>query len=288
VSPASKRAERPPQTRRDVEEPKPGSGSRQARRAAREQESRRYAVIYDIEGPRVRLGIAWFVVAFAALVGGPLSTAVVYGLTAAIAAAQAARSWRRLGFRINEIVAAAGAGAIALGAVLGSGGMGAGLIGAAIAAYAAAASDRKSSNRAIANAGMTLRCALFPGVAAGSMVLLLRLDVGASIALLLLVSAYEIGDFLYGSGASNAIEGPLAGIAAMGVMTFIVSGFPVTSLDVREALVVCGITMLAAPLGQLLASAILPRAGAPASGLRRLDSLLLAAPIWAYSVGILG
>ncbi len=74
----------------------------------------------------------------------------------------------------------------------------------------------------------------------------------------------------------------------MGVMTFIVSGFPVTSLDVREALIVCGITMLAAPLGQLLASAILPRAGAPASGLRRLDSLLLAAPIWAYSVGILG
>ena len=74
----------------------------------------------------------------------------------------------------------------------------------------------------------------------------------------------------------------------MAVMTFIVSGFPVTSLDVREALIVCGITMVAVPLGQLLASAILPHAGAPASGLRRIDSLLLAAPIWAYSVGILG
>ena len=57
---------------------------------------RRYAVVYDIEGPRVRLGMLWFVVAAVALAIGPFSTSLVYGVTAAIAAAQVARVWRRL------------------------------------------------------------------------------------------------------------------------------------------------------------------------------------------------
>ena len=35
---------------------------------------RRYAVVYDIEGPRVRLGMLWFVVAAVALAIGPFST----------------------------------------------------------------------------------------------------------------------------------------------------------------------------------------------------------------------
>jgi len=40
------------------------------------------------------------------------------------------------------------------------------------------------------------------------------------------------------------------------------------------------------PAGQLVASAVLPSAGAPASALRRIDSLLLLAPAWAYVVGL--
>jgi hypothetical protein len=56
---------------------------------------RRYAVVYDIEGPRVRLGMLWFLVAGLAVAIGPLATAVVYGGAAAVAAAQVARVWRR-------------------------------------------------------------------------------------------------------------------------------------------------------------------------------------------------
>ncbi len=43
---------------------------------------------------------------------------------------------------------------------------------------------------------------------------------------------------------------------------------------------------LLAPAGQLVASALLPSATTPASGLRRLDSLLLAAPVWVWGVGL--
>jgi len=42
-----------------------------------------------------------------------------------------------------------------------------------------------------------------------------------------------------------------------------------------------------APAGQLFASALLPTAGSPASALRRLDSLLLAAPVWCIGIGVI-
>ena len=38
------------------------------------------------------------------------------------------------------------------------------------------------------------------------------------------------------------------------------------------------------PLGQLMGSAVLPRADAKASALRRLDSLLLLGPVWVFGL----
>ena len=113
-----------------------------------------------------------------------------------------------------------------------------------------------------------------------SMVLLARLDQGSAIALLLLVSAYETGDYIVGSGARNPYEGPAAGLTAIVVITFIVSTLPISALSFGQAWFFGGMVGVLAPLGQLFASALLPTAGSPASALRRLDSLLLAAPAW--------
>lgn len=248
---------------------------------------RRYAVVYDIEGPRVRLGMLWFVVAAVALAVGPFSTSLVYGITAAIAAAQVARVWRRLRLRPNEIVAAAMAGAMTVGACLGAGGAGIGVLGGVVAAMLVATGDRKSPHRSVADAGWTIQCALFPGLAAMSMVLLSRLDQGSAIALLLLVSAYETGDYIVGSGARNPFEGPAAGLAAIVVVTFMVSTLPISTLSFGEAWLFGGIVAVLAPAGQLFASALLPTAGSPASALRRLDSLLLAAPVWCIGIGVI-
>jgi hypothetical protein len=166
----------------------------------------------------------------------------------------------------------------------GPGGLGLGLLAATGAALAAANADTRSRNPLLADAGWTLQCALAPGLAAGCMVLLVRFEIGAAIALLLLVSAYEIGDYLVGSGGSSALEGPAAGLAAIVVITFVISVLAVPPFDFTSAWIFGALVGVLAPAGQLLASALLPDRGSPASGLRRLDSLLLAGPVWAVGV----
>ena len=268
---------------------RPGKRAQRARTSRSRRIQRRYVAPYDLEGPKVRLGISWFFVAMAALALGPLTTAVVYGLVAAVAAAQTARAWRRRrspAERPTEAVAAAIALAMGLGATLGAGGAGLALLGGVALAYVAASGDMRSPNRAITDAGWTLQCGAPIGFAVVSMVLLARLDQGSAIALLLLVSAYEVGDFIVGSGARNPYEGPAAGASAIVVITFIVSTMPISTLSFGEAWLFGGIVAIGAPLGQMAASALLPAAAAPATALRRLDSLLIVAPVWAWGVGL--
>lgn len=273
----------------EVEEQEARKVSNRVRKARSERSRRlrrRYAVVYDTDGPRVRLGILWFLVAATALAIGPFFTALAYGGAAAVAAAQTARCWRRRGHRPNELVAAGLAALLGLGACLGAGGSGLALVVGAVVACVVASGDTASKHPLLADAGWTLQCAMAPGFVAMSMVLLARLDQGSAIALLLLVSAYETGDYLVGSGASNPYEGPAAGLAAIVVITFILSTLPISTLGFGEAWLFGGAVGLLAPAGQLAASALLPSAASPASGLRRLDSLLLAAPLWAFGVGL--
>jgi hypothetical protein len=100
------------------------------------------------------------------------------------------------------------------------------------------------------------------------------------------VSAYETGDFLIGAGSANPYEGPAAGAAAIVVITFIVSTLPISTLSFGEAWLFGGLVAVLAPVGQWAGSALLPAASSPASALRRLDSLLLSAPLWAWGVGL--
>jgi hypothetical protein len=258
----------------------------QQQRASGRRGGRRYAVVYDIDGPRVRLGMLWFVVAAPALVLGPATAALCYGAAATVAAAQTTKVWRQHRRRPSMAVAAGGAAAMSVGAVLGAGGFGLALAGTAVAACIHAAGDDRS-NGVFEDAGWTLQCAVPAGLVAASMVLLVRLEVGAAVSLLVLVSVYEIGDFLIGSGASNVYEGPVAGAAAVAVFTFIIAALEVPPFDFASAWAFGLAVALLAPVGQLAASALLPSAASPASGLRRLDSLLLAAPLWAFAVGLL-
>jgi hypothetical protein len=276
---------RPRRPGRSPSTDEPPSGRRSG--GSRSRRARRYAVPYDIDGPRVRLGIAWFFLAAAAIAIGPLPTALVYGGAAGVASAQTARCWRRRRNRPNEVAAGVMAALMGIGACFGAGGAGVAVLAGVGVAYVVATTDVRSPHPAIVDAGWTLQCALPPGLVALSMVLLSRLDQGSAFALLLLASAYETGDFLVGSGARNPYEGPAAGASAIVVITFIISTLPISTLDFGEAWLFGGLMVLLAPLGQLLASALLPSAKAPASALRRLDSLLLAAPAWCYGIGLL-
>ena len=102
------------------------------------------------------------------------------------------------------------------------------------------------------------------------------------------VCMYDAGDFMCGAGYDNRIVGPIAGVVGAIAVASALSLITPSPLD-GVAAVVLGIVMaLCAPLGQLLASAILPRAKAFAPVLRRLDSWLVCAPMFLFGVWIVG
>jgi hypothetical protein len=264
------------------------SGPRPAGRARRNPAAdwARLAPVYDTDGPRVRYGVVWFGVAFLGVVASPVSAGFVYGAAAAWAARQVVQAWRSASWQAD--LAAALAGVSVLAAVGGPGAAAVALGLASVIAVVAGANAPTAGLRGSAGhmaAAGVLLSAVVPVAVAGVAMVLVRIESPAAAGVLLIfVSVYEMGDYLVGSAASNPIEGPLAGGAAV-----IVTGFPMALLfvepfDVMGAWLL-GIVALCCPVGQWIASAVLPRPGAHAPALRRVDTLLLLAPLWVVATG---
>lgn len=247
---------------------------------------RRYAVVYDVEGPRIRLGILWFAAVVAGLVVGPALLVPLYAASAGWAGHQIAMAWRAAGLPGDPWLAAAGAAAITAVAAFGVPLVGVVVLALVLLAVVIAASGDRRRAGLLAAAGTTMQSALFPGLAGAGVVLTLRLEIGATVVLLMLVAVYEIGDYVVGSGASSSFEGPAAGAVAVAVASFVVAVLRAPPFDGAEALVFGGFVAVGCPLGQLFGSAVLPSADAHAPALRRLDSLLVLAPAWALLIGI--
>jgi hypothetical protein len=245
---------------------------------------------YDLDGPRVRLGLVWFVALLGAIalstvdVGGvslgPWPLAVVLALVAGAAGSQTAAAWMRVGARPCQPVAGLGALVLPLAAAVGTGSLGLATIAMAAFAVLGAALDRSRDRSVLADAGLTLRCGLVAGLAAGGVVLISQLEIGAAVALVLLVCAYDLGDFLIGTGASTPVEGPISGMVAAGVVSFALGVFAVPPFELASALIFGGLATVLFPLGQLTATELLPATDARAPALRRIDSLLLVSPVW--------
>jgi hypothetical protein len=91
-----------------------------------------------------------------------------------------------------------------------------------------------------------------------------------------------MGDYLVGTGANGMVEGPIAGMAAVLVLTFTEAVFQLGPFDARAAWVFGGMVAALAPLGAPLASALAPAADAKVPALRRLDAWLVLAPVWCW------
>jgi hypothetical protein len=239
------------------------------------------AVVYDVDGPRIRLGVAWFAIALGAVTLSPISAALVYGAAAGWAARQIVQAWRSVSWQADV---ATGLGAIPVLAALGGTRP---LVGALVAALlvavgAAAAPDgaRMPGSGGRLAAAAILAFSLVPAIAGASVVLVRAESVAAALVLVLLVSAYEMGDFIVGSGASTPVEGPLAGITTAMLVGLPLAVLLVTPFDGAGAALL-GFAALACPLGQVVASATLPDAGAAAPALRRIDTLIVLGPLWA-------
>ena len=245
---------------------------------------RRLAVVYDIEPPHVRLGVAWFVLVCVALAVGVLALAVVFATAAALAAYQSARCWRlRKPNRPDQHLAAIVAGGMGLAATLSVGAVGAVvLVGVVLAVFRAFTETRAPF---VLTASRTLLCSLWPGAAAAGMVTAYRFEIWTAVALLLAVSAYETGDYLVGSGSRTKFEGPIAGAVATMVVILTVAAIGLPPFEISNALQFGLLAAVLCPAGQVVGSLVLPAAAAPAPALRRLDSWLLLAPTWAWLTG---
>ena len=244
------------------------------------------AVVYDIEGPRVRLGVAWF-----------LGAAGRHRAQPARPTAPGLRGGRRAGRPPDR----AGLG---LGGLAGRRGRGLGAVpvlaaprrhpvavataalGAVVAVGCACAPDGARLPGSGGRGGRGRHHAassLVPALGAASFVLVRRaLGRGRRRCCSVVASAYEVGDYIVGSGASNPIEGPLAGITTATLVALPLALVLVEPYDTGRRRPAARSPPLACPLGQIVASATLPGARAPTPrALRRIDTLLLLAPVWA-------
>ena len=265
----------------------PGPPSPRPRPAARRGiDRRRLAVVYDIEGPRVRLGVAWFAVALGATLLSAPTTALVYAAAAGLAARQIVRAWGSVSWQA-DVAAAMGALPV-LAALVGVpfALMTAGLVVAVSIGCSLAPDGERlpGSGGRLAAAGI-LCLSLVPALAGASFVLIRVESVIAATVLLLMVSAYEAGDYIVGSGASNPVEGPLAGITTSTLLALPLALVLVEPFD-AAGIGLLAFAAVACPLGQIVASAALPGAAAHAPALRRLDTLLVLAPVWAAAAGV--
>jgi hypothetical protein len=240
----------------------------------------RFAYRPRVDGPHGRLGVLWFLVAVGACLAGWYAVGLLFTAVATVAALQSTVAWQQAGREVDRQVAGAGAAAVGLAALLGTAFAGiAMLAGVAVTVGAAAlASDRREP--IAVRAGLTLRSWVLPALAATAVTAIARLDLGAAAILLVLVSGYEVGDYLVGTGAAGLVEGPVAGMAAVGVLTFSEAVFQLGPFDARAAWVFGGLVAVLAPVGAPLASALLPGPDARAPALRRLDAWLVVAPVW--------
>ncbi len=217
---------------------------------------------------------------------GRFASGLVFGAVAGVAALQTVRAWRYKRLGAHSAVAGSVALLLPLAAAVGTGFLGLVVLGSVGAAVVAALYEGRSRDNAVVASSQTLRCSLPVGMAAASLVLALRLDISVALVLLVLVSAYEAGDFLIGSGADNSWEGPAAGIASVFAVSLCFAVFGVPPFHGSDVWVFAGLVALGCPLGQVAGSMILPDAAAKAPGLRRLDSLLLVGPAWVWLVGL--
>lgn len=245
---------------------------------------RRY---YDLEGPKIRLGVLWFMAQVVGIAAGGPGAALVMAVTCAAAAAHTLRTWRVQGRDADPTTALVGTAVVVAAALFGPRVMGVAvllLVAGGITVVVQAAGGEVTPQQVLAKVGLWLQCSLPPALAGGCVVLLVEREPFAALALVCIVAAFDCGDFLIGSGSSNVVEGPVAGAAAVVVTTLAISSFGLLPFERTGAFIFGSLVAVLAPAGQYLATAMLPHSRSFAPALRRIDSLLLAAPLWYFGL----
>jgi len=236
--------------------------------------------------PHGRLGVLWVGVTVACLAPGPAPLGVWFALCAGLAGIQAAKVWKGQNEKPLVLLAGAVAASLPLAAIWGPRPMTLAVaLGVVVTLLARLFSVTKAPARDV---GLTLTIGVVVGLAVASVVLLRTVNVQAPLLLLAFAAAYDASAYVVGAGAARAWEGPVAGIfmlipvTLLSAVTLVPNPFP-TASPFLLGLIAAVLT----PFGPLAGSALLGSRDAPAPALRRLDSLLVLAPVWAWCAAAL-
>lgn len=126
-----------------------------------------------------------------------------------------------------------------------------------------------------------------PGLGGASLVLARHQGLSEALALLAAVLGYDAAAFLMGNArtAVGGVGGLIAGAWAVGVVALFVAAMMNPPFFGTRPWIVFGLTAAAAPIGVKLADTV--TAGTRLPALRRLDSLIVAGPVWVASLAVL-
>lgn len=242
------------------------------------------AVVPDTDKPHVRLGLAWAVITIVAVAAGRAEAGVWMAIIAAVAAIQVTKVWMARSERPVSWLAVAGAGALPLAAIGGLETINVTIVAVFVTVMLArVGTPTRAPSRDVA---LTMLILLPIGMAAAAPVLLRSLGIAAPMALLAFASFHDVGAYLVGTGAGSTWEGPVAGVASIVCVTLFVAVL-VPAFHGGSPFLLGLVAGALAPLGPLAASALLGDRDAHAPALRRLDSLLLLGPVWAWMAAVL-
>lgn len=235
-----------------------------------------------VVGPHARLGVVWFAVSMAALAAGPVGVVLLLAPCAALAALQAVRS-RRAHPRPSAPVAGAGAALLVVAAAAGPVAVGVVavvLVGTVVAGVVVGGVTRVEPTVTLVAAGVI-------GLAAAAPVLLLQEGLVPVLVLLTYAAVYDASAYVVGTGAGSAWEGPAAGAASIVAVTLGVAAVLVPPFRGASPWILGGIAIVLAPLGPYAASALMGNRRANVPALRRIDSLIVLAPVWCLAAALL-
>ncbi len=201
-------------------------------------------------------------------------------VAAFIAGAQTCLVWRKRGERPVALAAAAIAAGLPVAASFDAGAM-AGVVAAGVLVtfVTRLRAPTRAPSRDVA---LTLAVGVAIGLAAAGPVLVRHTGISAALLLLAMICAYDAGAYLVGTGASSAWEGPAAGVAALIPLTIFAEVVLVPPFAGPSRCSSACWPRCWRPCGPVAASALLGDRSGHAPALRRLDSLLLLGPLWAW------
>lgn len=230
------------------------------------------------------LAVAWLAGQLAAVWLGSWALALLFGIVGGLAALQSARAWQRAGVGTMTAVVGIGPPAVVVASVAGLEWAGAALLAVVALAIAGSLAVPREGGPLL-SAGMTMRCVVAPAVVGVAVVGLDDLGWAPALMLLVLAAAYDLGTYVWGGDGVSALVARIVGVLTAMVATLAFSAVhTVFELEpfgpTVSVWVFGGLAATLLPLGPIVASLLLPSADASAPALRRIDALIVAAPVW--------